>query len=32
LPVTEDFEVRICKNEPYISEDIAAEKLELFVI
>ena len=32
LPVTEDFEVRICKDEVYAAEDVAVEKLELFVI
>ena len=32
LPVAEDFEVRICKDEPHSNEDIAVEKLELFVI
>ena len=32
LPVAEDFEVRICKDEVHSSEDIAVEKLELFVI
>ena len=29
--VAEDFEVRICKNEPYSNEDTAIEKLELYV-
>ena len=32
IPVAEDFEVRICKDEPHTSEDIAVEKIELFVI
>ena len=30
--VAEDFEVRICKDEAYSSEDTAIEKLELYVI
>ena len=31
-PVAEDFEVCICKSETHSREDIAVEKLELFVI
>ena len=33
LPVhlAEDFEVRICKDQRYSDEDIAVEKLELYV-
>ena len=30
--VAEDFEVRICKDSPHSDEDIAVEKLELYVI
>ena len=29
--VAEDFEVRICKNEPQSNEDVAIEKLELYI-
>ena len=32
LPVAEDFEIRICKNENHANEDIAVEKLELYVL
>ena len=32
VPVAEDFEVRICKDELHSAEDVAVEKLELFVI
>ena len=32
VPVAEDFEVRICKDESHTREDVAVEKLELFVI
>jgi len=32
LPVSEDFEIRICKDENNAAEDIAVEKLELYVI
>ena len=31
LPTSGDFEVRICKNEAHANEDIAIEKLELYV-
>lgn len=31
LPITEDFEVRICKDQLHSNEDIAIEKLELYV-
>ena len=29
--VAEDFEVRICKDSSYTDEDIAIEKLELYI-
>ena len=32
VPVADDFEVRICKNEGHNDEDIAIEKLELYVL
>jgi len=34
LPVTvaENLEVRICKNQPHVNEDIAVEKVELYVM
>jgi len=32
VPVADDFEVRICKNEGHGDEDIAIEKLELYVL
>ena len=32
LSVVEDFEIRICKNENHAAEDIAVEKLELYVL
>ena len=31
VPVAEDFEVRICKNEPRANEDLAVENIEIFV-
>ena len=31
VPVDDDFEVRICKNEPHVGEDVAVESLEIFV-
>ena len=30
--VAEDFEIRICKNQNHAAEDIAVEKLELYVL
>ena len=32
VPVADDFEVRICKSEGHSDEDIAIEKLELYVL
>ena len=32
LPVAEDFEIHICKEEIHNSEDIAVEKLTLYVL
>ena len=32
VPVADDFEVRICKSEGHSNEDIAIEKLELYVL
>jgi len=32
VPVNDDFEVRICKDDPHSNEDIAVEKLDIFVI
>ena len=29
--VNEDFEVRICKDDPHANEDAAVEKLELYI-
>ena len=31
VPVVDDFEVRICKNLAHAGEDIAMEKIELYV-
>jgi len=31
IPVDEDFEVRICKNENHANEDIVIEKFEIYV-
>ena len=32
VPVADDFEIRICKSEGHNDEDIAIEKLEIFVL
>jgi len=32
VPVNDDFEVRMCKDQEHANEDIAVEKLEIFVI
>ena len=32
LSVAEDFEIRICKDEPHSNEDVAVEKIELYVL
>ena len=31
VPVADDFEVRICKNEGHTNEDVAIEKIDIFV-
>ena len=31
VPVADDFEIRICKNEGHSSEDVAVENIEIFV-
>jgi len=30
--VAEDFEVRICKDQDHANEDVAVEKMELYVL
>ena len=30
--VAEDFEVRLCKNDPHVGEDVAVEKVEIYVL
>ena len=31
VPVDDDFEIRICKNQPQSDEDVAVEKIDIFV-